>query len=1419
MALSLSSQVVHNGAITAAGAGVPYPLISFEVDNIVSGVDRVVLRDITNASDAPHDGAELAGTAFGDSNGNLAVTLGAGSELASYSATAGDLGHEVYVAFDDTYADGWYRVAGVSGADDAVVVELGVAYTSAPSGAQVSHPQAGDITSGQGTSTNAKHGNIYVDAIDEDDPSAGYKVMLYLEAALNLSAEYRLLVTEADGAVLGSPLESSQVFSLRTTISMSITDPDGSPAATDSYHYHFPAGMTARSTFTATGFTVLKGQLSGGVGSDGPDYTNHAVHLIQTSDGIADWLAVDQPNAAGQFEVYAKAGSTAIAARQDQASRITIVAVGPYGRHAQDTFNTCLMARPTFTITESAGDVEHDGKQGFDETSGSAIPFLKVELDTPPTGAVGSYSLDGNASMEIAPEFDCTFTDAGGNVRATFTAYASQSQQTSGPGNHMAVGDHVYAGAEYGQAAVTAVAADGSYVDLDVAFVGNNNNTVTMRMDNVGSGHTHVAIADSTARSNSTFRTIAATGELTYVEHGYTFDVLALAEHGAVHVWKYEALESSDFTAVNATDEGSAYLRDIGNARLEVEAGATKQIAVTWDAALGLGDVSHAAVGVSHEAAVLEPTSTNLGLGDNDVILARQAGAAVDATVGSLSVDLIEHSTNTFAGFFNSGPGFSKYMQLSFTVTLENAASTNVTTLDPVAVAEHLRVWQNFSASSTQTVFHIDYADTGGLYQASQELMYALTSGGAMEALTDTTITSADVTASAYLQIADANDSIQLTGVAQEAPSTDAAVSITVDDRLSSGTSNAVALSDFSAYYFSAPTAAFRNSADDTDVTGLVASVPLDLVDESKVDTTVWTTVNLDLTHGHPLITDGASSQAKSLAVSFASANSLTCALVSTTGFVENDAVYVKDCHANYDSAVVGLYTITSVSEDESITLTLPSGTLTDAGSNQVAILEVRDGDIPRQPLAVTFGPSSGNNDSTDLFDWVLTDAGASSTLKIRCTSETVADYATGNAFVVSVTRSAFTPSVDADGAQVGSSGELWSSHTTDLNMSWAAASWDLGSRASAILTNFGTGNDPDDDGFDYSDMNDGQTYLLNRMVTLTGIDAGSDPFKFVLVSVADFDTATVNTAATVSYDSAQGNGPAGVRFVSTDSDVVTSGTFESGDVLTVEINDMTAISDGDKFLVLLVTEQGSTLEGGRVKDAFIRRCEVRYSGGLIGFTISEDASESWPGATSFDITAVEAYNASGGALGATLDDHSWDMRVDAYIGSSSSNAPDASADVETWRYTVVDTTLQQTATQVRAALQHLPDAVVVSGGSLPAVAANYNTSNGLNYVTANTNNKRVFYRVSLRRYANTAGIDVGDNEWVRVVVAGTSLSGDMSSRVVTYGQTNPRMVGVNDGNSVVMLFIGSLTWTDGSASPTDQTVYVFNNVQQRWDM
>ena len=1425
MAGAIASSTVHLRNVTEETVGVPYPLVSLTFDNLTTSIDRVVARPVSNASTNAFDSdSSLAAAAFANNAGNLQITLGAGSVAADYSATAGAYGHEVHVDFGSEYTDGWYRVAAVAGADDAVVLTLALPYTADPSSATVSQSFAGDLTSGQGSASGRHTGNLSIDKLDEGDFSAGIKVFLYLETALDLDNEFKLYVMEADGAVLPSPLLVDDTFSFRSALGMTITDADDNAASTDSYHRHYPLRMTTRSTFTETGFTILKGQLSGGQGSE-VTYENHEVHLFQATDGIADWLAVDSPDASGAFEVYAKAGSTAITDTESLDTHIELVAIDPLGRYVKNTYYVALMGLNEHQVTlNPSATTTHEGHAAFDDISGP-IPVLKVQLTTTPTGSVGTYSIVGNSNFVIGGSYTSNFSDNGsGKVRVTHTA----ASDTSGWGDYVNVGDFVNLGADYGDALVTAIVdadsfdTDADYLDDEVA----DNTSVAVTMTN--SGACHVMLADDAAVSNTSAYTLssAESGQLVYTENGYTFNVLDLAEFGDLTVWKFDALKSSDFTFTLVPDADNGY--STGEGLLAAEAEATHTLRATWSASKGLGDVDAFSVAVSYDEAFVQPANTDLGLGNGDVILQAASSDTVDASAGATGIDvqLVEHDTNTFAGFFDAAAGSTKYMQMSFTVTMANAASSAASPIGSEAMADVLRVYQNLVAASVQTVFRIDYSDTGGDYQTGTKLIDHLASGGGFTDYTHTTITSVDIDGSSYLAIDDTNDDIELVAAAISAPTTVTVDDATFADGLTQGTANELSVEELNVHLYDVPEASY-----DTGSTA-VRLVPLD--GDDNIDTSEWITYDVTVSGGHSLITSGVSRQARSTNIAYGGVGDgngyLVCALADTTGFSVGDTIVLQD-GGGYASSSVGNYTVDAVVENVSVSMQASSAI--GDGEPTTGVLQILDGSVPRAPYTVTVGSSVGGNDNAGLFQWVFYDNGSSSSLKLRLLDTDTATYS-GEVFNFTLTRAAYTPSTDADGA-VGSSGELWGATTTNLAVTFTNPEWDLGTRTSTILANFGTGTDPSDSNYDYAHANDAQTLLLAHEINVTGVSFGLDPTKIVVAAVADFDTDTVNTAATIDFDTVVA-APTGVNMqVSKDggsSWSETSGNnytttagdeYESGDMLRLVL-DLANVSDGSKYLIMLLTTADATLTDGRVDDRFMRRAEVRYSGGLESFTLSADTAHSWPGSASYTLSNIVAYNSSGVALSSSVGSHAYDIRIDAAVVAAGSSAPSATASASTWQWPVLAEQTNQSATEVNEThLRMLPDNVpVVTGNTLPSDGATshkdlYNTSSGLNYASSNTNQMRVYYRVGLRLY-NTSGVAASDDDFVYAVVAGSSRTTDASSRVNYLGMLYHRFaISVDDGIHVVSAGMVHRAWTNTSSRVL--RVYSFTNVVARYKM
>ena len=168
---------------------------------------------------------------------------------------------------------------------------------------------------------------------------------------------------------------------------------------------------------------------------------------------------------------------------------------------------------------------------------------------------------------------------------------------------------------------------------------------------------------------------------------------------------------------------------------------------------------------------------------------------------------------------------------------------------------------------------------------------------------------------------------------------------------------------------------------------------------------------------------------------------------------------------------------------------------------------------------------------------------------------------------------------------------------------------------------------------------------------------------------------------------------------------------FRSNDWVSLRIsqaNNTTTVKSGDKFIVMLLTSQGSSATGGSVTDAFVRRFEVRYAGGLSDFTIGQHAPLSFPGTASFAISNITLTEVNGTSVEeGNPASYNWDYIIQAAIGNSSSSAPATSAGVaeEEWQYTVAEGTDQayggNGASDLQTALRYLPDCVVIGEGEI----------------------------------------------------------------------------------------------------------------------
>lgn len=1474
MSASISAKSRVNDTLTNVTTDVPYPIYTFTLANVASTDQvRLWLRSSSEVSTAEYDSA-VAATSFVDNGGKVQFTL-SGATMANYSSTEGahsaygdtnNTSRSIFIAFTDQLAPQWARITSVS--SENVTVDIDWPGT-APSDCNTHLPLAGDVDNFQGAASGNLRGNLLVDALNEDDLTEGYQAFIYLEdGELNDTYVVMASVRNSSGvskhaagenSVLSFGSTSSDTVDIRNSLSVTVTtfEDESVPASFKVY----PDNMSARGSGDWTGDshkTVMKVVVQNGVAP-------YSMFLRQQTDSIEDDLAIDAPfdtgsGTADTAQIYFKSTADTPASRTSQSQVVTLIVTDSHGRVFQQTYTVVLLPNPTFTITENGsgektGD-HTDGYAAFDEVEGADIPVLEVKLaNGVPDGAVGVYSISGNSSLGVNSTYTVNVATNGGSAQVTFSSYGSQTQQTTGPTKYFAVGDHVYLGSEYGQGTVASIDS-ASEMTLSMSYnAGYDNSAITLRANNAAAGHTYVTLLDSVDISSGPQSVTIAAGNLVYTENGVAFNVFSEASQSSITVWKFAALTANDFTLTFDTPSSGAYLSSGSVLSVERATAAAASLSLKWTSTKGLGLVNQSSTAVAMDAAINEPAGTTRT--DEGAILAVASSTAVDASTGATGVALQvdEHGSQTFARFFDYGDsaldaavadGNTAYMDMSFTVTVTNPLSAAAASLDTVTVTSGdstLRVYDSFATpDSFQTVFHIDYADTGGVFQSGYVLLNNLSKGGGYTDYSQTTITSAEVDASANLQRDDTNDDIELTASALSAPTQDLAVSYTIDDGLTSGDSNTVTGSDFGVYYYATPVTSF-------DVASPVSGVPVTDNTGTVVDTTEWVQYTFNTANGHTQIGTGAVRQIKTFDLDYATSTTLTCTVnaSSVTGY-DGATVYLKDAHANYNSASGdnGQLFTASVS-GTTITLTVASGTLTDhAGSALSAYLELRDATLYRQPFTVTIGTSGGDDSKQTLFDWRLYDNGGSSTLHLRCVSSDPDDYA-GSTVVVRLAEAAFDVSAagytDRTGGTVGSQGELWAAQNTDLTITWSAVSWDLGALTDTILTNFGTGTAEGDSSFDYADQNNAQTYLMNRAVTLSGINASTDPFKIFVLQVAtsatawgsvDYSAAKAITYATVDEEATDADG---VFFVvnggsNLDNSVTSVGDeFTSADTLRLQLvpSGATSVRDGDKFVIGLVTNSGSTLSGGEIADRFLRRVEVRYSGGITDFTLAKVDEFSYPGATSFNITDVTVYNSGGTQLSSTFSDHTWDYTIEAAAIAAAGVTPPATTDAtaDAWRF-LLATGTNATAATIQAALRRLPDVAVVSVDDDIESALDkttYNTT-GLNYNTANGAIMRFCYRVSLRRYDETASsIAISDDDVVSKAICAATRTSSLASAVTTWGSTETygRECWCDDKINLVrvgMSYVGP--WTDTGDSPINGGnfyCYAFDREVQRWKM
>ena len=1475
MAASITAKSRVNDHLTNVVTDVPYPIYTFTLANVASSDQvRVWLRSTRNTSEDEY-AAAVAASDFQDNGGNVSFLL-SGATMANYSTTEGahsafgdatSTSHSIFVAFGDVVAPQWTRIIDVTGERVTVDIEWP---GSTPSNCDTHLPQTGDVDNFQGAASGNLRGNILVDALNEDDLTEGYQVFVYLEdGTLNDTYVVMASVRNASGVskhtentVLSFGDTSSDTIDIRDSLGVTVTTFDD--VSVPSPFTVYPASRPARSSGNWTGDnhkTVMKVTVQNGVAP-------YSMFLRQQTDEVADNLAIDAPyddngdGTADTAQIYFKEGASLSSEteRTGQSQVITLVVTDSRGRVFQQTYTVVLLPNPEFTIAERESaqkteDYEFEGvtSAAFDAVEGADIPILKVELaNAVPDGAVGTYSISGDAanSFAVNSTYTVNVADNADSAQVTFTSYASQSQQTTGPTKYFAVGDHVYLGAEYGQGTVASIQ-DGEKMTLSMDYnAGYTNSNVTLRANHAAAGHTYVTLKDGVDISSGPQSVTLSAGDLIYTENGVEFNVFSEASQDDVKVWKFAALVAGDFELSINTPSSGAYLSDGGVLSVEQATAASTTMSLTWPATKGLGPVNQSSTSVSVDVALDQPSGDDRS--NDGAILAVAASTEVDASTGATGITLSidEHGTNTFANFFDGvADGATAYMDMSFTVSVSNALSEAAEALGDVTVTSGdstMRVFDTFSApDSFQTVFHINYADVGGVFQNGTVLLNNLSKGGGFTAYSQTTVTSAEVDASANLQRDDGADDIELTASALSAPTEDLNMSYTIDDGLTSGDSNTVTGSDFSVYYYAAPVTSF-------DVDNPVTSLPVTDNTGTVVDTSRWLSYPFNTANGHTQITNGAVRQIKTFDLQFVADdnnNKLTCTVDedSVTGF-DGATVYLKNAHANYNSSSDDngqLYTA-SVS-GSTITLTVASGTLTDHdGAALSAYLELRDATLHRQPFTVTIGSSAGDDSKQALFDWRLYDNGGSSTLHLRCVDTDPNSYA-GTEVFVRLSEPAFDVSasgfIDRTGGSVGAQGELWAAQNTDLIISFSSVTWNLGTLSDTVLTNFGSGTAESDASYDYADQNNAQTFLLNREVTLSGINVASDPIKIFVEKVgdsgtewADIDYSAVKarTYATVDEDSPDTDGVFfKINNGSTLDNSVTSvgDEFTSGDILRLELvaTGATSVRDGDKFVIGLLSSSGSTLSGEELNDQFMRRVEVRYTGGVSDFTLSQVDEFSYPGASSFQISDVVVYNTSGTQLSTTFSDYNWDYTIEAAAIAASGVTPPASTDAtaDAWRFLVAEGT-NATAATIHTALRRLPDIAVVSADDDIESALDktvYNTT-GLNFNTANQRIMRFCYRVSLRRNTNTSGsIEVGDDDMVAKAICASTRTTSLASTVLTWGTTETygRECWCEDKIHLVRVGMSRVgPWTDTGSSPINSGnfyCYAFDREVQRWKM
>ena len=813
--------------------------------------------------------------------------------------------------------------------------------------------------------------------------------------------------------------------------------------------------------------------------------------------------------------------------------------------------------------------------------------------------------------------------------------------------------------------------------------------------------------------------------------------------------------------------------------------------------------------------------------------------------------------------------------------TTLTSESIGVTASSNDASTPNLRVYQDFAQNDAQqTRFYLDMRDddSGGVYETGTELRNNMYLGGNKGAKTTTTI--AATTAPSSFQIDDTNDAIEVADTAATAPFTSTMSGITIADQYDVNAST-VALDSMDVYHFASVLHTFPTSA-------VNVSITLDGANVDTTVWTDFTFTHVSTTAGSVALSGGCKSQTDNAAelrtgtVTYVSDTRVSVTMVDHNAGTSTDSwmttssrtVKIDGTSTAYDTTS---YTVHSSSTDTLLILDRVGGVVVENQGALSGRAYLVDTGLGRGVPTVVISDSAGGADN-GLFDYVLQDSGSqynpsqdngqTSVVRARPNSATLSNY-NGKLFYVRLTYPAYSASTLVTTGSVGSgisgsSEQLWAARSQDVTLSMSTLSWSLNSFSDKIYTNFAPDEDPADptgaiyENADYQD----QMRLINSAVgdgvslTVSNI-APNDEVVICALPVAALDATTVanrikgvtsswagssthltyancDTSGTAGFIAAEASG---VQFAINGTTQIgwkigTNGTeigdanaqFANGDNINL-ILDPAVVVDGAKFIIIMLSKNGVTASGTTVQDAFIARCEVRYSGGIIGFTMARRTDLSFPGAVSYQIDTVEARNQSDVAIitsNALFRASTWDVSIYAQIAASNTSLgqedSSATAADSLWQWIVLAPTVATGAVIEDTHLLNLPDGV---WGAYTTVATDsgvrdsYNASGGLSYASGESLYRRIYYQVRLRLVTASTGanaantLDDDDDEWARARIEGSLLSTDQSANVRTWGLYGREVV-TEDSQYHILAGMGKLTWNNITSGTID--VYVFNN-------